>query len=54
MEDVRHAFDSFALEYDTQRDHVIPELQQFYGAAAGRPSPRGTTPGSWISGPGPG
>ncbi len=34
MEDVKHAFDSFALEYDTQRDHVIPELQQFYGAAA--------------------
>ncbi len=34
MEDVRHAFDSFALEYDAQRDHVIPEFQQFYGAAA--------------------
>jgi len=34
MEDVRHAFDSFALEYDAQRDHVIPELPQFYGAAA--------------------
>jgi tRNA (cmo5U34)-methyltransferase len=33
MEDVKHAFDSFALEYDTQRAHVIPEFQQFYGAA---------------------
>ena len=54
MEDVKHTFDSFALEYDTQRDHVIPELQQFYGAAAwAAESPR-HPPVSWISGPGPG
>jgi tRNA (cmo5U34)-methyltransferase len=34
MEHIRKAFNSFAHEYDAQREHVIPELRQFYGAAA--------------------
>lgn len=33
MEQVKKAFDSFAQEYDTQREYVIPELQQFYTMA---------------------
>jgi tRNA (cmo5U34)-methyltransferase len=33
MEHVRAAFNAFAREYDTQREHIIPELRQFYGTA---------------------
>lgn len=33
MEHVRKAFDAFAQEYDTQREFIIPDLRQFYGAA---------------------
>jgi len=33
MEHIRHAFNRFAQDYDRQREHIIPELQQFYGTA---------------------
>lgn len=33
MEHIRQAFNRFAQEYDTQREHIIPELRQFYGTA---------------------
>ena len=33
MEHVKKAFDGFALEYDAQREYVIPELRQFYTTA---------------------
>jgi tRNA (cmo5U34)-methyltransferase len=44
MEDVKRAFDSFALEYDAQRDHVIPEFRQFYGAAVWSAESPGDSP----------
>jgi tRNA (cmo5U34)-methyltransferase len=34
MEHIRNAFNAFAAEYDAQREHVIPDLKGFYGAAA--------------------
>ena len=34
MEHIRKAFNAFATEYDAQREHVIPDLKEFYGAAA--------------------
>jgi len=33
MEHIRKAFDAVATEYDAQREYVIPDLRQFYGAA---------------------
>jgi len=33
MEHIRQAFNRFAQEYDTQREHIIPEMRQFYGTA---------------------
>jgi tRNA (cmo5U34)-methyltransferase len=33
MEHIRTAFDAIASEYDAQRQHVIPELDMFYGIA---------------------
>lgn len=33
MEHIRSAFNAFATEYDAQREHVIPQLKEFYGAA---------------------
>ena len=33
MEHIRTAFDAIASEYDAQRQHVIPELDTFYGTA---------------------
>jgi tRNA (cmo5U34)-methyltransferase len=33
MEHIRTAFDAIASEYDAQRQHVIPELDAFYGTA---------------------
>lgn len=33
MEHIRDAFDTVAQEYDAQRVHIIPDLQQYYGAA---------------------
>ena len=33
MEHIRDAFDPIAQEYDAQRVHIIPDLQQYYGAA---------------------
>jgi tRNA (cmo5U34)-methyltransferase len=34
MEHIRNAFNAFATGYDAQRQHVIPQLKEFYGAAA--------------------
>jgi tRNA (cmo5U34)-methyltransferase len=33
MEFIKKAFDAIATEYDSQREFVIPELQQFYSVA---------------------
>jgi len=33
MEHIRQAFNKFAQDYDAQREYVIPEMQQYYGAA---------------------
>jgi len=33
MEHIRQAFNKFAQEYDSQREYIIPDLRQFYGAA---------------------
>jgi tRNA (cmo5U34)-methyltransferase len=33
MEHIRQAFNRFAQDYDAQREYVIPELRQYYGAA---------------------
>jgi tRNA (cmo5U34)-methyltransferase len=33
MEHIRNAFNAIASEYDAQRQHVIPELDVFYGTA---------------------
>jgi tRNA (cmo5U34)-methyltransferase len=34
MDHIRKAFDAVATEYDAQREYVIPEMRQFYGALA--------------------
>ncbi len=33
MEHLKNAFDNIAEEYDAQRQYVIPEMDEFYGAA---------------------
>jgi tRNA (cmo5U34)-methyltransferase len=33
MEHIRNAFNAFADEYDAQREHVIPQMREYYGAA---------------------
>jgi tRNA (cmo5U34)-methyltransferase len=33
MEHIRQAFNRFAQDYDAQREYVIPEMRQLYGAA---------------------
>jgi tRNA (cmo5U34)-methyltransferase len=33
MEHIRQAFNKFAQDYDAQREYVIPEMRQYYGAA---------------------
>jgi tRNA (cmo5U34)-methyltransferase len=33
MEHIRQAFNRFAQDYDSQREYVIPDLRQYYGAA---------------------
>jgi len=33
MEHIRQAFNKFAQDYDSQREYVIPEMRQYYGAA---------------------
>jgi tRNA (cmo5U34)-methyltransferase len=33
MEHIKKAFDAIATEYDSQREFVIPDLQQFYTTA---------------------
>ncbi|MCU0632635.1 MAG: class I SAM-dependent methyltransferase [Methanolinea sp.] len=33
MKDVKEAFDAIASEYDSQRRFVIPQMEEFYGAA---------------------
>jgi len=44
MEHIRQAFNKFATEYDAQREYIIPEMRQYYGAAVwametGEPKP---------------
>ena len=33
MEHIRKAFDAVAAEYDAQREHVIPDMRNYYSAA---------------------
>ena len=33
MEHIRQAFNRFAEDYDAQREYIIPEMRQYYGAA---------------------
>lgn len=33
MEHIRQAFNKFAQDYDAQREYIIPDLRQYYGAA---------------------
>jgi tRNA (cmo5U34)-methyltransferase len=33
MEHIKNAFDNIAAEYDAQRKYVIPEMDEYYGAA---------------------
>lgn len=33
MEHIRQAFNRFAQDYDAQREYIIPEMRQYYGAA---------------------
>ena len=33
MEHIRNAFNAFATEYDAQREYIIPQMREFYGAA---------------------
>jgi len=33
MEHIRQTFNKFAQDYDSQREYIIPEMQQYYGAA---------------------
>lgn len=33
MEHIRKAFNRFAEDYDAQREYIIPEMRQYYGAA---------------------
>jgi tRNA (cmo5U34)-methyltransferase len=33
MEHIRQAFNKFAQDYDSQREYVIPEIREYYGAA---------------------
>ena len=33
MEHVRQAFNKYATEYDRHREHIIPDMRQYYGAA---------------------
>jgi tRNA (cmo5U34)-methyltransferase len=33
MEHIRQAFNRFAQDYDAQREYVIPEMREYYGAA---------------------
>ena len=33
MEHIRQAFNKFAQEYDAQREYVIPQMREYYGAA---------------------
>jgi len=33
MEHIRDAFNRFAQDYDSQREYIIPDMRQYYGAA---------------------
>ncbi len=33
MEHIREAFNRFAQDYDSQREYIIPDMRQYYGAA---------------------
>jgi tRNA (cmo5U34)-methyltransferase len=44
MEHIRDAFDPIAQEYDAQRVHIIPDLQNYYGAAVWAAKAENNTP----------
>ncbi len=44
MEDIKNAFDSMAAEYDSQRQYVIPLMDQYYGAAVWAAESAGNNP----------
>ncbi|HXX55739.1 MAG TPA: methyltransferase domain-containing protein [Methanoregula sp.] len=44
MEHIRSAFDEIAAEYDAQRQYVIPQMDEFYGAAVWAAEPGKTDP----------
>ena len=44
MEHIRQAFNKFAQEYDSQREYIIPEMRQYYGAAVWAMETPGQTP----------
>ena len=44
MEHIRQAFNKFAQDYDAQREHIIPEMRQFYGAAVWAMETRASSP----------
>ena len=33
MEQIRQAFNKFSQDYDSQREYIIPDMRQYYGAA---------------------
>jgi tRNA (cmo5U34)-methyltransferase len=44
MELIKTAFDSIAAEYDSQRQYVIPQMDQYYGAAVWAAEATGNNP----------
>ena len=44
MEHIRQAFNKFAQDYDAQREHIIPEMRQYYGAAVWAMETRAPSP----------
>jgi tRNA (cmo5U34)-methyltransferase len=44
MEHIRDAFDPIAQEYDAQRVHIIPDFQNYYGAAVWAANAENNTP----------
>lgn len=44
MELIKNAFDSIAAEYDPQRKYVIPQMDQYYGAAVWAAESTGNNP----------
>jgi tRNA (cmo5U34)-methyltransferase len=44
MEHIRQAFNKFAQDYDSQREYVIPQMREYYGAAVWAMEIRSTKP----------